>query len=115
MEIDRPTPEIAAAIEGAVAWLKSVAIGGLRLEEVTTADGSRDRRVVADPGAPPLWARFYELGTNRPIFTGRDQVIRSAFSEIEQERRGGYAYYGTWPASLLATDYPRWRARLKRP
>ncbi len=115
MEIDRPTPEIAAAIEGAVAWLKSVAIGGLRLEEVTTADGSRDRRVVADPAAPPLWARFYELGTNRPIFTGRDKVIRYALSEIEQERRSGYAYYGTWPASLLATDYPRWRTRLKRP
>ena len=115
MAIDQPTPEIAAAVEGAVAWLKSVAITGLRYEEVTLADGTRDRRVVADPSAPPLWARFYELGTKRPIFTGRDKVIRYALSEIEQERRSGYAYYGTWPASLLATDYPRWRARLKRP
>ena len=111
MEVDQPTPEVAAAVEGAVAWLKSVAIKGLRYEEVTLADGTRDRRVVADPSAPPLWARFYDLGTNRPIFTGRDKVIRSALSEIEQERRSGYAYYGTWPASLLATDYPRWRAR----
>ncbi len=115
MEVDQPTPEVTAAVEGAVAWLKSVAIKGLRYEEVTLADGTRDRRVVADPSAPPLWARFYDLGTNRPIFTGRDKVIRSALSEIEQERRSGYAYYGTWPASLLATDYPRWRARLKRP
>ena len=111
MEIDRPTPEIVAAVDAAVAWLKAVAIEGLRLEEFTGTDGTRDRRVVADPAAPPLWARFYDLGTNRPIFTGRDKVVRSVFSEIEQERRSGYAYYGTWPASLLATDYPRWRAR----
>ena len=74
MEVDQPTPEVAAAVEGAVAWLKSVAIEGLRYEEVTLADGTRDRRVVADPSAPPLWARFYDLGTNRPIFTGRDKV-----------------------------------------
>jgi len=115
MAVDQPTPAIAAAIEGAVAWLRAVAIPGLRYEEITVADGTRDRRVVADPSAPPLWARFYDLGTNRPIFTGRDKVIRSALSEIEQERRSGYAYYGTWPAPLLGTDYPRWRARLKRP
>jgi PelA/Pel-15E family pectate lyase len=114
MAIDQPTPEIAAAVEGAVAWLKSVAIAGLRYEEVTLADGTRDRRVVADPSAPRLWARFYELGTNRPIFTGRDKVIRYALDEIEQERRSGYAYYGTWPASLVATDYPRWRAKVTR-
>jgi PelA/Pel-15E family pectate lyase len=114
MDIDRPTPEVVAAVEGAVAWLKSVAIAGLRLEELTAADGTRDRRVVADPSAGPLWARFYELGTNRPVFTGRDKVIRYVFSEIEQERRSGYAYYGTWPARLLDTDYPRWRTKRTR-
>ena len=26
-------------------------------------------------------------------------MVRSALSEIEQERRNGYAYYGTWPAA----------------
>jgi PelA/Pel-15E family pectate lyase len=110
MEIEKPTPEIVAAIEGAVAWLRSVAIPGLRLETFTAADGRRDRRVVPDPSAGPLWARFYELGTNRPIFLGRDSVVRYAYSEIEYERRNGYAYYGTWPASLLEADVPRWRA-----
>jgi len=80
----------------------------VHLEELTV-DGQRDRRVVADPAAEPLWARFYDLGTNRPVFTGRDQVIRHALAEIERERRMGYAYYGTWPATLLSTHYPRWR------
>jgi PelA/Pel-15E family pectate lyase len=114
MEVERPTPEIAAAIEGAVAWLRSVAIPGLRLETFTGADGQRDRRVVPDPSAGLLWARFYELGTNRPIFLGRDSVVRYALSEIERERRAGYAYYGNWPARLLDTDFPRWREKNAR-
>jgi len=113
MEIERPTPEIIAAIEGAVAWLKTVTINGLRLEEFTAADGTRDRRVVPDPAASPLWARFYALGTNRPIFTGRDKVMRDSLADIEPERRNGYAYYGTWPARLLAVDYALWRTRHK--
>jgi PelA/Pel-15E family pectate lyase len=114
MEIERPTPEIVAAIEGAVAWFEAVAIQGLRQENFADATGRKDRRVVPDAGAPPLWARFYELGTNRPIFLGRDSIVRYSYSEIEHERRNGYAYYGRWPASLLDTDYPKWRARRSR-
>jgi PelA/Pel-15E family pectate lyase len=113
MEVERPSVEIIAAVEGAAAWLRAVAIPGLRLEEFIGDGGRRDRRVVADPGGAPLWARFYELGTNRPIFLGRDSVVRSALSEIEHERRSGYAYYGTWPARLLAEEYPRWREKHK--
>ncbi len=109
------TPEIIAAVEGAVTWLESVPVRGLRIEGFTAADGQRDRRAVADPVAPVLWARFYELGTNRPIFAGRDKVIRYDFNEIERERRAGYAYLGNWPADLLAKDYPRWRAKNKLP
>ena len=83
------------------------------MQDLTDAEG-RDRRVVDDPSADPLWARFYELGTNRPVFTGRDRIVRYNFNEIERERRVGYAYYGRWPARLLADEYPRWRSRLKR-
>jgi PelA/Pel-15E family pectate lyase len=111
MDIEQPTPEMVAAINGAVAWFEGVAIHGVRLEEFTGADGKRDKRVVADPAAEPLWARFYELGTNRPVFTGRDKVVRYAISEIEHERRNGYSYYVTSPASLIGKEYPRWRAK----
>jgi PelA/Pel-15E family pectate lyase len=90
-----------------------VAIPGLHLEDFTDASGRKDRRVVAAPEAAPLWARFYELGTNRPIFLGRDSVVRYAYSEIEHERRNGYAYYGRWPASLLDVDYRQWRETQK--
>ncbi len=114
MEIERPTPEIVAAIEGAIAWFQAVAIHGVRLEEFTGADAKRDKRVVADPAAQPIWARFYELGTNRPVFTGRDRVVRYALSEIEHERRNGYSYCVTSPATLLDKDYPRWRTKHER-
>jgi PelA/Pel-15E family pectate lyase len=115
MSVEKPTPEIIAAVEGAVAWFQQVQIRGLRTEAITGADGKRDRRAVKDPAAPPVWARFYELGTNKPIYLGRDKVVRYDFNEIEQERRAGYSYLSDWPANLLAKDYPRWRAKHKLP
>jgi len=111
LEVPQPSPGVIAAVEGAMQWFESVRITGLRVDRSPGADGGKDARVVADPAAPVLWARFYDLGTNRPIFVGRDQVVRYDFNEIERERRTGYGYLGTWPAQLLAKDYPRWRAK----
>jgi PelA/Pel-15E family pectate lyase len=111
--VENPSPDVIAAVDGAAAWFRAVAIKGVRLETFTNEKGERDRRVVPDPAAAALWARFYELGTNRPIFTGRDTVVKYAFAEIERERRTGYAYYGTWPATFLEKDYPAWKAKQK--
>ena len=111
MSVEDPTPEIAASIEGAVAWLRSAAMSGVRINRVPTSDGRVARSLVEDPDAPPLWARFYELDTNRPLYLDRDSVYRYDFSQIGEERRSGYAYHGTWAAELLDEDYPRWRAR----
>ena len=115
MGVEHPSPEIIAAVEGAMAWFKAVAIHGLRVDDAPGPDGKKDRHVVADAAAPVIWARFYELGTNKPVFAGRDKVLRYDFNEIERERRAGYAYFGDWPASLLEKDYPRWRAKNKLP
>jgi PelA/Pel-15E family pectate lyase len=115
MEIESPTPEIIAAVDGAVAWFQSAKITGLRYQRGRAADGQRDGWVESDPQAEPLLARFYELDSNRPIFAGRDKVIHYTLAEIERERRAGYAYYGDWPASLIERDYPRWRAKHKLP
>ena len=98
-----------------MAWFESAKVTGLRVDNKPTPDGQRDRHVVADPAAPVLWARFYELETNRPVFMGRDAVVHYDFNEIERERRAGYAYLGTWPAKLLEKDYPQWRKKHQRP
>ncbi|MBW3628179.1 MAG: pectate lyase [Gemmatimonadetes bacterium] len=116
MDIEQPTPEIVGAIEGAVRWLERVKLNGIRVENRPDASlpGGRDRVVVADPAAGPMWARFYEIGTNKPMFVGRDGIVRQRLADIEHERRVGYAYLGSWPRELLEKEYPAWRARQGR-
>lgn len=108
MRLETPSPAIRESIDAAVAWLAANELRGIRVEDLVAADGKKDRRTIAESGARGLWARFYELGTDRPIFTGRDKVIHYDFNEIERERRTGYNYLGRWPAKLLNEDYPRW-------
>ncbi|MDO7853299.1 pectate lyase [Hymenobacter convexus] len=111
--MDEPaTPAVKAAIEGAVAWFGQVKMTGFALKEVAAPQekSHRDRVIVPQPGAV-LWARFYELGTNRPIYVGRDSQVHYQLSEIENERRAGYIYASTWPAELIEKEYPAWQKR----
>ncbi|ODP38869.1 pectate lyase [Sphingomonas turrisvirgatae] len=103
MSIERPGDAIKRAIHAGAAWYRAVAITGIRVEHT-----GRDRIVHRDPSAPPVWARYYQIGTNRPIFVGRDGIIRHALAEVEQERRGGYAWYGDWGRTVL-DRYAGWR------
>lgn len=114
MSLDGPSPEVVRAVEGAVAWFGAAKLTGIRVElrPDPTAPRGRNKVVVADLAAPPLWARFYEIGTDRPIFSDRDGVKKYALSEIGSERRKGYAWYGTWPQPLLADEYPSWKKKL---
>jgi PelA/Pel-15E family pectate lyase len=110
MRVENPSPEIIEAVQSAVAWFRGVQIDGLRLARVDTPAGW-DLVVKQDPHAPPMWARFYEIGSNRPIFTGRSAVVHYRYDQIERERRTNYGYYGTWPAKLLSKDFPAWAAK----
>jgi PelA/Pel-15E family pectate lyase len=112
--LDKPSVEVVRAVEGAVAWFESAKLAGIRQTVVDDAKGPRGRNkvIVADPKAPPLWARFYEIGTNKPLFADRDGVAKYALADIGYERRNGYAWYGNWPAKLLADDYPAWKKRV---
>lgn len=111
MSVEEPSDEIKASITGAVEWLQIVQMKGVREERVRNKDGRTERLLVVAPDAPPLWARFYELNTNRPLYLDRDSVFRYNYSEIDYERRSGYSYHGTWAASLLEKDYPAWRKK----
>ena len=109
MQIESPDPSVVAAIESAVEWFGTAAIEGLRVERFVGADGKRDVRTFPDQDAPRVWARFYDLETGAPVFTGRDRVPRARLDDIEYERRNGYGYLGDWPAKLLEREYPKWR------
>lgn len=114
---ENPSPEIIAAVEAAIAWFEAAKLTGVREDHPANPalPHKHDRILVPDPAAPPLWARFYEIGTNRPIYGGRDTVIRYNLAEVEPERRGGYRWHLDDPAVLISRDYPRWRAKHKLP
>jgi PelA/Pel-15E family pectate lyase len=90
-------PNQSAAVREAVAAARAW------MDEARVADTRYERRVEPhffhEPGAE-TWYRFYQIGTNRPIFSGRDGVIHHDIMNVEQERRYGYAWAGNWPQKL---------------
>ncbi len=120
MGIESPPPEVIRAVEGAVAWLERSELAGLRIETFPAEpvkyqyhSSTTDRRLVADPAAPPLWARFYDLADNSIVLANRDGQRVATYDQIARERRTGYDWYGTWPARLLAEELPAWRRTVK--
>jgi PelA/Pel-15E family pectate lyase len=113
MSLDPPSPQVVQAVEGAMTWFEAAKITGIRVDRRPDVNSPRgtNKVVVKDPNAPPIWARFYEIGTNQPIFSDRDGVAKHDLSEIGYERRNGYNWLDYWPAELLSRDYPAWKAK----
>ena len=115
MRFDHPDQRIIDAINDAIDWLKDSKIYGIRLKriEVDTRNINKNYKrydviAVEDENAPPVWARYYEIETNKPFFCNRDGIKVYRLKDVDQERRIGYAWYGYWPASLLNSKYPIW-------
>ena len=103
MELRNPSPQVVAAAHAAVAWFEKTKITDVAFRR----DGENGRRLVAAPGSGPLWARYYEIGTDRPIFGDRDKTIHDDVNEISLERRNGYSWYGDSARKAL-DQYARW-------
>lgn len=104
---EEPTGEIVQAIESAIKWFNHVKIEGYRLDTSGDAKGKMVRKLVPEDNAI-VWSRFYEIGTNRPMFGDRDDTVHYNFDEISEERKNGYSWYGEWPVNLLKNNYPKW-------
>lgn len=102
MQEPDPSPAVVQAIHAGAAWFRETAITGYAY--VPRGE------LTAQAGAGPLWARFYEIGTNRPIFSDRDGQVRYDLSEVGEERRTGYLWYTDEPATTLRR-YERWVQR----
>lgn len=94
--LDNKTDEIIDSINSAIEWMTEVQIFGIKVLNLDD-----DRVVIEDEDAGPIWARFYQIGTNTPIFVDRDGSLHYELAGISQERRAGYAWYGSWPKSLV--------------
>ena len=114
-----PSPLIVEAIEAAVLWIDQSQISGIRVKDIKTAPvrfqfhtTTRDRIVVNDSDAPPIWTRYYEIDTNRPFFCNRDGIKVYSLAEVHRERRTGYSWYSDAPRRLIEIDYPVWKATI---
>lgn len=107
MDIKTPDERVKASVQGAMKWFEAHKIDGIRIEPCINDEGKNDLQVVEDSTAVPVWARFYDLETEKPFFCDRDGVKKSALSEIGYERRNGYSWYNYAPAALLP-KYKKW-------
>lgn len=119
MSIPDPSPAIVAAVDGAVDWFGRVEIAGWKIETFDAPlehyqyhASNKDRRLVRDPAASALWARFYDLKDNSVVLATRESKRVASYSEIPRERRTGYEWYGPWPQPLLELEYPKWKKGL---
>jgi PelA/Pel-15E family pectate lyase len=103
MSLPDPSHEVVRAVHAGAAWLEASAI-----PDVEWTDGQHDgRQLRPKPGAGPLWARFYDIATMRPIYGDRDKTIHDEVNELSLERRNGYSWLGVSPAHALSA-YRTW-------
>ena len=102
-DLPHPTIEEQRSIRAAAAWLRKTAIYGQSWER--TAEG---RKLVPHPGAGPLWARYYQTGTDIPVFGDRDKSIHDNVNELSAERRNGYSWFSAGPQRAL-DRFEKWR------
>lgn len=91
MQIERPSPRVVRAVHAAAAWLRRIPISGYRYAAY---------QLTADPAAPPLWGRLYELGTGRIIMANRDGITLYDWNKLT-DRRTGYGWYTARPGDVL--------------
>jgi len=103
MQLRNPSPGVAAAVRSAAIWFEKRKINDVAYRR----DGDAGRRLVSAPGNGPLWARYYQIGTDRPIFGDRDKTIHDDVNEISLERRNGYSWYVDSPKRALE-QYAHW-------
>ncbi|HKN21615.1 MAG TPA: pectate lyase [Terracidiphilus sp.] len=110
MSLPNPTPAEVAAVHAACAWFAKVEIFGFRFGSGNfMADRSSPggRKLVAVEGTGPIWARYYQIGTDKPIFGDRDKTIHDDVNELSLERRNGYSWYNTEGVAVL-NEYKTW-------
>ncbi len=110
MAQENPSEQVIAAVDGAFDWFESHKIEGIKLESEVDGEGRKNRVVVQDKTASPLWARFFDLETEKPYFSDRDGIKKNSLAEIGYERRNGYSWYTNAPSKVLRA-YPEWKKK----
>ncbi|MFA9187090.1 pectate lyase [Flavobacterium sp. FBOR7N2.3] len=117
MKIKNPNERIIQSIQSAVKWFEDSKIYNTRIEsfEIDAFESKyktvkHDVRAVVDSTAAPIWARYYELGTNKPLFSDRNSELLYSLAEVSVERRNGYSWYTYEPKKVL-DKYRDWQQK----
>ena len=107
MSLPNPDERVKRAVHAAMKWFDKYKLTGIRIQQIGERGSSnRDKVLVADPTAGPLWGRYYDLEYCEPYVCDRDGIPRRHLEQIGWERRNGYGWYNDRPASL----YPLYEA-----
>lgn len=108
MALPDPSPGVAEAVNGTLEWFDRSRVTGLRKTE-------RDGRTFyeSDPRSSEVyWARFYDIDSNQPIFSGaQDGRIYRDFADFWKNSTTGYSYFSTRPERLLGNKRKEWRKK----
>jgi PelA/Pel-15E family pectate lyase len=117
MSVPHPSAGMVTAIKDAIAWFNESKIYNTRIKTIPAQDtlyrfrhSVTDKIVVTDTTAPPIWTRYYELKTHRPLFCNRDSKVVYSLAEVERERRDGYGWYTYEPQKVLK-QYEAWKLK----
>ena len=110
MSLPDATQAEMAAVRNAAAWFRKTEIFGFRYGSGNFFADRRSpqgRMLEKDPGSGPIWARFYQIGTDTPIFGDRDKTIHDDVNDLSRERRNGYSWFNSEGTAMLA-QYNAW-------
>ncbi|SEW21415.1 pectate lyase, PelA/Pel-15E family [Chryseobacterium wanjuense] len=105
------TPEIEKSVKSAINWFKQNKIEGYSYN--VTKQNGKTVRVLAEEKNSVIWARFYDVNTNKPIFGDRDGSVKYNYNEVSEERRNGYSWFGDFADKLINKEFPKWLEKNK--
>lgn len=106
MQRVHPSEAVVNSVEAAVLWFKEKQIKNTQM--IRSSEGVQLQR---QQGARALWARFYDLEQQQPLFVNRDGTVVSSMGLLSVERQNGYGWYQS-NADVVLKAYPLWKARL---
>ena len=102
--------EMRIAISAAVEWFEARKIVGLKKSK--NESGKTDYILDASSNEV-LWARFYDIETQQPIFAGgQDGILYSSYGEMAKHNKVGYDYFTSRPNEIITKEVERWKKRI---
>lgn len=81
-----------------------------QIKNTQMIQSSEGVQLLRQQGALALWARFYDVEQQQPLFVDRDCTVVSSMDLLSVERQHGDGWYQS-NANFVLKAYPLWKAR----